>query len=87
MTIPFKISNTTVLTFDIANQDIKIPRGNVSSTPNKSQASLCSTTQCYNCTEVQCADIKCNEVRCAEVKCSNCSYIECASKCDCCSDS
>lgn len=90
MTIPFKISSTTVLTFDITNQDISIPRGKVSATPNQNTASLCTSVQCFNCnttqcTEVKCSSVQCTQVKCNEVRCSNCTTVKC--DCDCNSDS
>lgn len=87
MTIPVKINNNTVLTFDISNQDIVIPRGNVSVTPQTSQAGLCTTVQCYNCNERHCNQIQCTQVQCNQVRCNQvrCNLVRC--DCDCNSDS
>lgn len=85
MSITVNVGNSTVLTFDITNQDIEIPRGKLSNTPNQSTASLCVSAQCYKCTEVNCHSVRCTDKECNEKRCTNCTVVRC--DCDCNSDS
>ena len=95
MSIPVKINNVQVLSFDITTDDISITGlGNVSSdTPQQNVSSLCIESDCYKCNETQCTSVQCTETKCTETKCTQvkcnqvrCNQVKCTgydSHCDC----
>lgn len=89
MSIKLNINSSNVVTFDLNAKDIlSSASGSAVSSVSKlsvlnTQAQLCTSTNCYNCTEVHCTEIQCNNVQCSTVlvQCKNCNY--CACDCDC----
>lgn len=89
MSVKLRINSTDIITFDLSANDILASAsGSAVSAASKlnnlaTQASLCTTNQCYNCNEVNCNQVKCSTTQCNQVKCSqvtvNCS--ECYSNC------
>lgn len=83
MSVTFKVDNNSIIVFDLDANDIL---STASSSPVSSvsklntlatQAQLCTSVQCFNCTEVHCTQVQCNQVKCTQVKCSNCTTIQC----------
>lgn len=89
MSIKLKINSSDTIIFDLNAKDILTPYAGapVSSVAKlnnlTTQAQLCTSTNCYNCTEVHCTEIQCNNVQCTSVmvQCKNCNHCDCA--CDC----
>lgn len=96
-TLPIKVNDQSVLTFDLDQQEIILNYQNnlkASELNNQDTAGLCNSVQCYNCNQkqcnqvrcsnVQCSQVQCNQVQCNQVHCSDCTIIDC-SKCSHCS--
>lgn len=93
-TLPIKVNGVTVLTFDITNQDIILNtlNKNVSQLNVINTAALCSTSNCYNCSEKQCHNVNCYQVQCTQihchqVKCTGYDIHETHCQCECSGDS
>lgn len=89
-TLPIKVNEQDVLTFDLDQQEIILNYQNnlkVSELNNQDTAGLCNSVQCYNCNQkqcnqvkcsnVQCSQVQCNQVHCNQVHCSDCTTIQC----------
>lgn len=89
-TLPIKVNDQSVLTFDLDQQEIILNYQNnlkVSELNNQPTAGLCDSVRCYNCNQkqcnqvrcsnVQCSQVQCNQVHCNQVHCSNCTTIDC----------
>ena len=89
-TLPIKVNDQSVLTFDLDQQDIILNYQNnlkVSELNTQYTAGLCDSVRCYNCNQkqckqvrcsnVQCSQVQCNQVHCNQVHCSNCITIDC----------
>lgn len=96
-TLPIKVNDQSVLTFDLDQQEIIFNYQNnlkASELNNQDTAGLCNSVQCYNCNQKQCnqvrcsneqcSQVQCNQVHCNQVKCSDCTTIDCK-KCSRCS--
>lgn len=92
MSLTLKINEVSVLTFDLDTNDILTPSLNspVSKISELStlntQKQLCTTTQCYNCTEKQCNNVQCSTQQCNQVQCTQvkCNQVKCyTTQCDC----
>lgn len=89
-TLPIKVNEQDVLTFDLDQQEIILNYQNnlkASELNNQDTAGLCNSVQCYNCNQkqcnqvrcsnVQCSQVQCNQVHCGQVQCSDCTIIAC----------
>lgn len=89
-TLPIRVKNQSVLTFDLDQQDIILNyKDNLSVSELNKQytAGLCDSIRCYNCNQkqcnqvrcskVQCSQVQCNQVHCNQVHCSDCTTIDC----------
>lgn len=89
-TLPIKVNDQSVLTFDLDQQEIILNYQNnlkASELNNQDTAGLCNSVQCYNCNQkqcnqvrcsnVQCSQVQCNQVHCNQVHCSDCTTIQC----------
>lgn len=89
-TLPIKVNDQSVLTFDLDQQEIILNYQNnlKASKLNKQYAAgLCVSIRCYNCNQkqcnqvrcskVQCSQVQCNQVHCNQVHCSDCTTIDC----------
>lgn len=89
-TLPVKINNKDILTFDLDNQEViynYLNNTKGSEVPNSPANGLCGTQQCYNCNQkhcnqircsnVQCSQVQCNQVHCNQIHCSDCTTIDC----------
>lgn len=96
-TLPIKVNEQDVLTFDLDQQEIILNYQNnlkASELNNQDTAGLCNSVQCYNCNQkqcnqvkcsnVQCSQVQCSQVQCSQVQCSDCTIIDC-NKCSQCS--
>lgn len=96
-TLPIKVNDQSVLTFDLDQQEIILNYQNnlkASELNNQDTAGLCNSVQCYNCNQkqcnqvicsnVQCSQVQCNQIHCYQVHCSDCTIIDC-NKCSQCS--
>ena len=96
-TLPIKVNDQSVLTFDLDQQEIILNYQNnlkASELNNQDTAGLCNSVQCYNCNQKQCNQVKCsnvqcsqkqcNQIHCHQVQCSDCTIIDC-NKCSQCS--
>ena len=96
-TLPIKVNDQSVLTFDLDQQEIIFNYQNnlkASELNNQDTAGLCNSVQCYNCNQkqcnqvrcsnVQCSQVQCNQIHCHQVHCSDCTIIDC-NKCSQCS--
>ena len=81
MSIPVKINNVQVLSFDIVTDDINVASvGNISSEVKQQNiASLCVSAECYNCNQTECNEIHCSTTKCTQVKCTQvkCNQVRC----------
>lgn len=94
MSLAIKINDSPIITFDLDINDIVFTAKN-SAVPSISnleylntQAQLCSSINCYNCTENQCNQIHCTQVQCNQVQCNsvtvqckNCNHCNCNCNC------
>ena len=88
-TLPIKVNDQSVLTFDLDQQEIILNYQN-----NLKASELYNFVQCYNCNQkqcnqvrcsnVQCSQVQCNQIHCHQVQCSDCTTIDC-NKCSQCS--
>ena len=89
-TLPIKVNDQSVLTFDLDQQEIILNYQNnlkASELNNQDTAGLCNSVQCYNCnqkqcnqvkcSDVQCSQVQCNQIHCHQVQCSDCTTIDC----------
>lgn len=84
-TLPIKVNDQSVLTFDLDQQEIILNYQNnlkVSELNNQYTAGLCDSVHCYNCNQkqcnqVRCSNVQCSQVQCNQVQCSNCTTIDC----------
>lgn len=81
-TLPIKVNDQSVLTFDLDQQEIILNYQNnlkVSELNNQDTAGLCNSVQCYNCNQKQCNQVKCSNVQCSQVKCNqvHCNQVHC----------
>ena len=84
-TLPIKVNEQDVLTFDLDQQEIILNYQNnlkVSELNNQDTAGLCNSVQCYNCNQkqcnqVRCSNVQCSQVQCNQVHCSDCTTIDC----------
>lgn len=96
-TLPIKVNDQSVLTFDLDQQEIILNYQNnlkASELNNQDTAGLCNSVQCYNCNQKQCNQVRCSNeqcsrVQCNQVHCSDCTTVNCTSThckncaCDC----
>lgn len=99
MSIKLKINSAETITFDLSAKDILTPYSGAPVTAVSklgalnTQAQLCTTSQCYNCNEIQCSNVNCNQIhcnqvqcnqtQCNQVKCSNCTTVQCSTVGNC----
>ena len=86
-TLPIKVNDQSVLTFDLDQQEIILNYQNnlkASELNNQDTAGLCNSVQCYNCNQKQCNQVRCSneqcsQVQCNQVHCSDCTTVNCTS--------
>lgn len=81
-TLPIKVNDQSVLTFDLDQQEIILNYQNnlkVSELNNQDTAGLCNSVQCYNCNQKQCNQVRCSNVQCSQVQCNqvHCTQVKC----------
>ena len=73
------IDEQNVINFSFDENTLKIAGKDLANISTIDAKSLCTTTDCYNCLQVECNDVQCSNVQCNQIKCTDaqCTSVQC----------